>query len=165
MNKGLVVLIAGVMMMCGIQAASAQSSWGTALKSAAVAAGQAAVQSLSPQAQATVDQAKKLPAGAPQENFLMTRAREFLASGNYQPALDLANYVITTVNSKNVDAKKIMADAQAALTKMAQDKLMKTQQASPAAQQGQARIDAAKQVQADAAQTGNSLKGLFAPGK
>jgi hypothetical protein len=64
---------------------------------------------------------------------------------------------MTTINSKSVDAKKIMTDAKAALMKMAQDKLTQT----PHAKQAQAQGAAAKQVQADVTQTGNSLKSLF----
>ncbi|MBF0122162.1 MAG: hypothetical protein HQL21_01985 [Candidatus Omnitrophica bacterium] len=130
-----------------------QTSWGSALK----AAGQAAVQQLCPQAQATVDQAKKLGVGASQENFLVTKAKEFLAAGNYQPALDLASYVITTLNSKSVDAKKIMADAKTALMKMAQDKLAQQQAASS----GQAQVKTVQQIKTDASQTVTGIKGLF----
>ncbi len=151
MRKNHVLVLTGIVLFGTVSAA--QASWGDALKSAAGAAGQAAVQTLSPQAQTTVDQAKKLAAGAPQENFIVAKAKEYIAAGNYQTALDLANYVMTTINSKSVDAKKIMTDAKAALMKMAQDKLSQTQQGQQAA--------AAKQVQADAVQTGNSLKGLF----
>ena len=159
MRKALAVVVLGIFIVGNVAAASAQQpSWGAALK----AAGQAAAQQLCPQAQATVDHAKALGAGAPQENFLITKAKEFLASGNYQPALDLANYVITTINSKSVDAPKIIADAKAALMKMAQDKLTQGQQATaPAVQQGQAQAAAVQKVQADAVQTGNSLKNLF----
>jgi hypothetical protein len=102
-----------------------------------------------------VDESKKLAAGAPQENFLVAKAKEFMAAGNYQPALDLANYVITTLNSGSIDAKKIMADAQAALTKIAQEKL--TQTVQPA----QTSTTAAQQVQSDVTQTTNSVKNLF----
>ena len=152
MNKKVMSVMAGMVVLCFASAASAQT-WGSVLK----AAGQAAVQQVCPQAQTTLDEAKKLGAGAPQENFIITKAKEFMAAGNYQPALDLANYVITTLDSKSIDAKKIMTDAKAALLKMAQDKLA----AAPAAQQGQAQVTAAQKVQADAVQTGNSLKSLF----
>ena len=80
--------------------------------------------------------------------------------------MDLANYVITTLNSKSIDAKKILADAQAALTKMAQDKLNQTQpKASGVVQQGQAQATAAQKAQADVTQAGNSLKSLFGGAK
>jgi hypothetical protein len=143
--------------------ASAQAApWGDTLKSVGQAAGQAAVQAavqkLTPQAQAVVDEAGKLKAGAPQENFLITKANEFLAARNYQPAWDLANYVITTLNSGSVDAKKILADAQAALTKLAQEQLSQT---ANGAQKVQAEAAAVQQAGADVAQTANSIQGLF----
>ncbi len=164
MNRHVRMGLTGIFLLSTVSLASAEtSSWGNVLKSAGQAAGQAVVQQMSPQAQTTVDQAKKLAAGAPQENFLMAKAKEFMAAGNYQPALDLANYVITMVNSKSVDAKKIMADAKAALLKMAQQKLTPAQQT--AAQQAAAQKTAAQQVQADAVQTGNSLKNLFGTAK
>ncbi len=157
MRKYLMAVMAGLMVFGAASAASAQQ-WGNVLK----AAGQAALQQLCPQAQTVVDQAKAMPAGATQENFIVTKAKEYLAAGNYQAALDLANYVVTTLKSGNVDAKKIMADAQAALTKIAQDKLAQAHPAAAATvQQGQAEAAAARQVQADAVQTGNSLKNLF----
>lgn len=135
-----------------------QTSWGSVLKSA----GQVAIQQMSPPAQATIDQAKRLGAGASQENFLVTKAKEFMVSGNYQPALDLANYVITALNSKSIDAKKIMADAKAALTKIAQDKLIQSQQKALATgQTGQAQVNAVQQIKADASQAVKGVKGLF----
>jgi len=153
MNKNFMYVAMGLIVFSGAYVASAQAaSWGSTLGAATQAAGQAVVQQLCPQAQTTVDQAKKLAAGAPQENFIVAKAKEYLAAKNYQPAFDLANYVMTTLNSKSVDAKKIMADAKAALTKMAQDELTKTQPAQ---------VTTAQQVQADAVQTVNSLKGLF----
>ena len=127
-----------------------QSPWGSVLKSAA----QVAVQQLTPQAQTVVDEAGKLAAGAPRENFIVAQAKQFLAGGNYQTALDLANYVITTLNSGSIDAQKIMTDAKAAMAKMAQDKLTQVQQT-------QEQAAAAQQVQAEAVATGNALKGLF----
>jgi hypothetical protein len=141
-------VINGVILLSAVSVQAAP--WGDVLKSAGQAAVQTAVQQLTPQAQTAVDEAKKLGAGAPQENFLVTKAKEFLAAGNYQPAWDLANYVITTLNSGSVDAKKILADAQAALTKIAQEKLAQTQ---PAA--------AAQQVETNVTQTTNSLNNLF----
>ena len=149
MSKNFVFVVTGIVLLSMTSVASA-ASWGSVLG----AATQAAAQQLCPQAQTTVDQAKKLAVGAPQENFIITKAKEFMAAGNYQPALDLANYVLTTMNSKSVDAKKIMADAKAGLMKIAQDKLAQAQQA-----QGQAA--AAQQVQANVTQTTNSVKNLF----
>ena len=160
MKKVFGFVITGAVLMSAASALSAQT-WGNVFKSAGQAAVQTAVQQLTPQAQTAVHESKKLGTGAPQENFLLTKAKEFLAAGNYQPAWDLANYVITTVNSKSIDAPKILADAKAALTKIAQEKLAQTQQAAAVAQQGQASTIAAQQVQADATQTGNSIKNLF----
>jgi hypothetical protein len=163
MKKRSMFVITGVLLMsASVQAAP----WGNVLKSAGQAAGQAAVQAavqqLTPQAQTAVDEAKKLAAGTPQENFLVTKAKEFLVAGNYQPAWDLANYVITTLNSGSVDAKKILADAQAALTKLAQEKAAQaTQAATGTVQKGQAQAAAAQQVGADVSQTSNDLKNLF----
>ncbi len=141
MKKAIVFVITGVVvLMAPAMVLAQQASWGSVLKSA----GQAAIQQMSPQAQTTLDQAKKLGAGAPQENFLVSKAKEFLAAGNYQPALDLANYVITTIDSKSIDAKKIMEDAKAALMKMAQ-----------------AKMNAGQQVKADATSSVSGVKNLF----
>jgi hypothetical protein len=142
-----IILVAGSWVIVAASAAQAQTSWGSALKSVT----QTAVQQLCPQAQTTVDQAKKLATGAQQENFILTKAKQFLSAGNYQPALDLANYVMTTLNSKSIDARKIMADAKAALMKMAQDKLS----------QPQAGAGAGQQVKTDVVQAVNGVKGLF----
>lgn len=155
MNKAFLSLIAGTVMVFSVSSASAQM-FGDILKSAGSAAAQTAMASLSPQAKKVVDQANKLEPGTAQENFLVTKAKELMTAKNYQTALELATYVITAVNSKSVDSKKIMADAKAALLKMAQDKAA---QAVPASTQADAA--AAKQVQADAAQTVSGLKGLF----
>jgi ATP-dependent protease ClpP protease subunit len=156
MSKKFMFVATGMILFSTVSVALA-ASWGSVLG----AATQATVQTLSPQAQTTVDQAKKLAAGAPQEDFIITKAKEFMAAGNYQPALDLANYVLTTLDSKSVDAKKIMADAKAALMKIAQNKLAQTQQA----QQAQGQAAAAQQVKTDAVQTGNSFKSLFSTTK
>ena len=127
-----------------------QSPWGSVLKSAP----QVAVQQLTPQAQTVVNEAGKLAAGAPRENFIVTQAKQFLAGGNYQTALDLANYVMTTLNSGSIDAQKIMTDAKAALAKIAQEKLTQVQQT-------QAQAAAAQQAQAEVGATGTALKGLL----
>jgi hypothetical protein len=119
MRKSFIVFITGIVILSAASVVLAQDSpWGSALKSV----GQAVVQKLTPQAQQTVDEAKKLGAPAKQENFIIAKAKEYLAAGNYQTALDLANYVKTMLDSKSIDAKKIIADAQAALTKMIQQK-------------------------------------------
>ena len=137
-------------------------------KSAGQAAGQAATQAvmqkMSPQAQTAVAEANKLPAGAQQENYIVAKAKEYLAARNYQPALDLSNYVLTNINAKSLSAQKIMTDAKAALTKMAQDKMAAMQQtttSSSQAAQAQAQVNAAQQVKNDATQTATSLKSLF----
>lgn len=121
MKKSFMVFIASIVILSAASAVLAQD-WGTALKSTAQTVGQAVAQKLTPQAQQTVDKAKKLGAPAQQENFIIAKAKEYLAAGNYQTALDLANYVKTMLDSKSIDAKKIIADAQAALTKMIQQK-------------------------------------------
>jgi len=55
-----------------------------------------------------------------------------------------------------------MADARAALTKMAQEKLAQAQpEVSAAAGQGQAKVDAARGIAADASQTVSGVKSLF----
>ena len=121
MREIFMIFIISIVILSATSVVLAQD-WGTALKSTAQAtAGQAVVQQLSPQAKNTVDQAKKL-VPAQQENFIITKAKEYLAAGNYKTALDLANYVKTMLNSKSFDAKIIIADAQAALTKMMQQK-------------------------------------------
>ncbi|MCX5700006.1 MAG: hypothetical protein NTZ63_00450 [Candidatus Omnitrophica bacterium] len=124
MNKGFWVIIVGIAVLSATSNALAEgSSWGSTLKSTAQSVvGQASVQQLSPQAQSVVDQAKKLGAPAKQENFIIAKAKEYLASGNYKTALDLGNYVKTMLNSKSFDAGKIIADAQGAITKMMQQK-------------------------------------------
>jgi hypothetical protein len=148
MNQRMMVVVAvGIMFMVPSVVLAQHASWGSVLKTA----GQAAVQQMCPQAQTTLDQAKKLGAGSAQENFLIAKAKEFLAAGNYQPALDLANYVVTTLNSKSIDAKKIMADAKAALMKMAQDKLAPSQK----------KVADAQQIKTDASQTVTGIKNLF----
>jgi hypothetical protein len=119
MRKNFVVFISAIVMSSATSVVLAQDSpWSSALKSV----GQAVVQKLTPQAQQAVDEAKKLGAAAKQENFIIAKAKEYLAAGNYQTALDLANYVMTMLNSKSIDARKIIADAQAALTKIIQQK-------------------------------------------
>ena len=100
-----------------------QSSWSSVIKSTAQSAvSQVATQQLSPDAQKAVDEAKKISVPAQQESFLITKAKEFLAAGHYQTALDLASYVKTILDAKSIDAKKIIADAQAALAKIVQQK-------------------------------------------
>lgn len=106
--------------------AAEPSPWGAFLKSTA----KAAVVQLCPQAQQTVDQAGKLGAGQ-QENFLLTKAKEYLAARNFQPALDLANYVLA-LDPKSLEAQKILTDAKVALEKMAQDKIVQAQKAMAA---------------------------------
>jgi hypothetical protein len=124
MRKSVMIFIVGIVILSTASVVLAQD-WGTALKSSVQnAAGQAVVQKLTPQAQQTVDEAKKLGVPAKQENFIIAKAKEYLAAGNYQTALDLANYVKTMFNSKSFDVKKIIADAQAALTKMVQQKVV-----------------------------------------
>ncbi|MCX5712055.1 MAG: hypothetical protein NTY47_03155 [Candidatus Omnitrophica bacterium] len=119
MKKSFIVLITGIVILSAASVVLAQDSpWGSALKSV----GQAVAQKLTPQAQQTVDKAKSLGAPAQQENFIIAKAKEYLAAGNYQTALDLANYVKTMLDSKSIDASKIIADAQAGLTKMMQQK-------------------------------------------
>lgn len=119
MRKSFTIFLTGIVILSVASVVLAQDSpWGSALKSV----GQAVAQKLTPQAQQTVDEAKKLGAPAKQENFIIAKAKEYLAAGNYQTALDLANYVKTMLDSKSIDAKKIIADAQAALTKMMQQK-------------------------------------------
>jgi hypothetical protein len=113
-KKSFKVLIASVVILNVACVVFAQD-WGAAFKSTAQAV---VVQKLSPQAQQIVDEAKELGGPAKQENFIIAKAKEYLAAGNYQTALDLANYVKTMLDSKSFDAMKIMADAQAALTKM-----------------------------------------------
>lgn len=166
MKKCQTGVLTAVVFLSLVLTASAQQqvSWSSTFKSAAQAAGQAAIQSLTPQSQATIDQAKKLATPAQQESFVVTKAKEFLGAGNYQTAMELANYVVTTLNSKSVDGQKIMADAKAALAKMAQDKLMKTQQATTAQTQAaaaQSQVTAAQQVTSDAAKTVEGVKSLF----
>lgn len=119
MRRIFVVFISVIVMLSAASVVLAQdSSWGSALKSV----GQAVAQKLTPQAQQTVDEAKKLGAPAKQENFIIAKAKEYLAAGNYQTALDLGNYVKTMLDSKSIDASKIIADAKAGLTKMMQQK-------------------------------------------
>lgn len=143
-NAGVALVLAAGMTagFAGLSAAG-QSSWGSVLNSAA----QVAAQSLTPQAQQAVEQAKALGTPAKQENFLVTKAKEYLAAGNYQPAIDLGSYVIATLNSKSVDAKKIVADAKAALLKMAKDKADQAAQVS--------------KVGADVQQTATGVKNLL----
>lgn len=143
-NAGVALVLAAGMTagVAGFSVAG-QSSWGSVLNSAA----QVAVQSLTPQAQQAVEQAKALGTPAKQENFLVTKAKEYLAAGNYQPALDLGNYVVATLNSKSVDAKKIVKDAKDALLKMAKDKADQATQAS--------------KVGADVQQTATGVKNLL----
>jgi hypothetical protein len=170
MKKILVLCLSAVFVMLAVPCAfsdlkQSASPLGNMMKSAGQAAGQsvqqaavqAAIKKLSPQLQQLVGQSQKLGAPAKQENFLVTKAKDFLAAGNYQPASDLAGYVMTALNAKSLSAKKIMTDAQAALTKMAQDKLAQTQLKALAAKQ-QAQT---AQAQADAAKTAERSKSLF----
>ena len=159
MNKFFAFVITGLVMLNVQSIAQAQArpmSYGLDLKGAAQTAVQSLAQKLSPEAQANIDQAKKLGAGAPQENFLLAKAKEYLAARNYQPAIDLANYVVTALNSKSLDAQKILTDAKAALAKMLQEKMAQSQNGVPA-------VD--PQAKADVVQAGNSLKGLLGAAK
>jgi hypothetical protein len=154
MKNRLFIIFSSLMLLSMGSSALAQG-WGSVLKSAAKAAGEEALAQMSPMARTAFDESKKLGAGAPQENFLVTKAREFLAAGNYQPALDLANYVITALNSKSVDANKIMADAKAALAKMAQERLL------GAGQPAQEAVSDARKLQEGVTQTGSVLQSLW----
>ncbi len=128
MNKGWVGVITGGLVMLAAAQVSAQSL-GNMLQSTGQAVVQTVVQSLSPEAQTVVDQAKALESAAEQENFLVAQARQFLSAGSYQTAWDLANYVLTTLNSGSIDAQKILADAKTALMKIAEQKIVEAVQA------------------------------------
>ncbi|MGE5309431.1 MAG: hypothetical protein ACM3OC_10140 [Deltaproteobacteria bacterium] len=133
---------------------------GSWLKNMGRAALDAGVQSLNPQAKAVVDQANGLATQQQKENFLVTKAKEFLGTKNYETALELANYIKSNIDPKSASADKIIADAKAGLAKYAQDKLNQTQ-APAAAQSSQAKAD---QVKANVNQTAadvNNLLGSF----
>jgi hypothetical protein len=99
---------------------SKASSW---LKTVGKAAVDTGAQVLNPQAQAVVDQAKAITGVQEKENFLITKAKAFLGAGNYETALQVANYVKAKINSKSAAADSIITDAKAALAKYAQDKM------------------------------------------
>ncbi len=123
MFKSCMVFINTIVILSAVSIVLAQdTSWGTTFKSAVQKAAEVAVQKITPEAQQTVDQAKNLETSAKQENFIIAKAKEYLAAGNYQTALDLANYVKTLFNSKSLDVNTIIADAQAGLIKMVQEK-------------------------------------------
>ena len=117
MKKWIAISLTSISILSMINIASA--GW---LDSAVQTAKQTVAQSMTPEAQETVDEAKKLGTTKQQENFIITKAKQYLGEGNYQAALDLANYVKTALNSKSLDASKIITDATAALTKMLQKK-------------------------------------------
>lgn len=157
---GIGILMAGALSIAPVQAATL----GSVFKSAAQSAGQTAVQQLSPQAQQTVDAAKKMGSPVQQQNFIIAKAQEYLAAKNYQPAFDLANYV-KTLDPKSVTAQKIMTDAKAALTKMVQEemaaKVSQNTAVSVPATQATETQQKVNQVQADANSTVSGVKGLF----
>ncbi|MEI6437517.1 MAG: hypothetical protein WCO69_02055 [Candidatus Omnitrophota bacterium] len=161
----MILMAAVFMMLSGVSSVSAQTNWGGMLKSV----GQAVAVSLCPQAQQTVDQAKKLStAPAQQQNFIIAKAKEYLAAKNYQPAYDLANYVLT-LDPKSISAQKILTDAKVALAKMAQDHIAAAQQKITAsippsdAQTAAARqqVEQAQKGSATTADSVNSLLGAF----
>ena len=158
MKSGQVVVLSIVLSVALATVAMAQQpakpSW---LKSMGQTAMQAASQALSPQAQSVVDEAKTL-APAQQENFIVTKAKTFMGQKNYDVALQLANYVITTLNSKSLDASKIVTDAKSALAKIAQEKMAQMQAQSAQANQAQAQTN---QAQTDANKVAADAKNLL----
>lgn len=155
MEKRMSLLMALSLAVMPLGAAWAQGSTGSSLlKAVGQAAVQTAVQALSPQAQAVVDEAQKLGTPAAQENFIVAKAKTFMGEKNYDLALQLANYVLTNINSNSLNAQKIVTDAKASLAQYAQDKVGQAQAQSKEAQQAQ-------QVQSDAAKTAEGVKGLL----
>jgi hypothetical protein len=144
-----VLLVLGVVIIstsCWAQE-SKTPSWLKTIGTTAVATG---VQALNPQAQTVVDQAKALTGAPQQENFLITKAKGFMGSGNYETALQVASYVKTNINAKSLSADKIITDAKAALAKYAQDKV--TQTTAPA-----------NQAKSEVVQTSSDVKNLLSP--
>jgi hypothetical protein len=82
---------------------------------------------LNPQAKAVVDQANAIQDAKAKENFLVTKAKTFMGEKNYESAMQVAQYVLTNVNSKSPDAKKIVEDAKAAIVAYAKSKTAGTQ--------------------------------------
>ena len=76
---------------------------------------------LSPKAKAVVDQANAINDKQEKENFLVTKAKALLGEKNYEAAAQVAQYVLTNVNNKSVDAK-IAEDAKAKLVETAKTK-------------------------------------------
>jgi hypothetical protein len=138
MNKSLIVAVLSVILSSNCWAQTTSSSW---LKTAGKAAVDAGVQALNPQAQATVDQAKKLASPQEKENFLVTKARGFLGEKNYETALELAKYIKSNINPASPSADKIIADAKASLANYAQQ----------------------NQTAADLQKTSADVKSLFSP--
>jgi len=115
MRKNLMIFITGIAILSTTNIALA--GW---FDSAVSTVKQTVAQKMTPEAQTTVDEAKKLQTPKQQENFIITAAKKYLGEGKYQTALDLANYVKTALNSKSLDAKSIISTATSALTKMLQ---------------------------------------------
>jgi len=100
---------------------------------------------LNPQSKAVVDQANALTDQKAKENFLITKAKGFMGDKNYESAMQVAQYVMTNVNTKSPDAKKIFEDAKAKLAEYAKQKAAGTK-AGQTAQDATAVADGVKNL-------------------
>lgn len=127
MKKNLIMVVGIVLVIIASSLSHAENNWGNALKAATTAA----IKELTPQAQAAIDQTTALPTAAAKEKSLIAKAKSFMSSKNYQTALEISNYILTYINPKSAESKKLVEEAKAAISKLAQDKINKVQSSNP----------------------------------
>ena len=74
---------------------------------------------------AAIDNAKNMETVQEKATYLMSQAEAFYKSDDFQSAVDIAQYVLAQVDSKNADAKDLLTKAKAALTDQAKQALDK----------------------------------------
>ncbi|MEI8011379.1 MAG: hypothetical protein WCI27_02705 [Candidatus Omnitrophota bacterium] len=115
---------AGIGMLGVIMFAAAGSAGAAVTGAVNTPAGQVSAQViLDPKAQEIIDQSKLSGTAAQQESFLVTRAKALMGEGKYEAAVNLANYILTTLNAKSAGAQDILTTAKQKIADMARQKL------------------------------------------
>jgi hypothetical protein len=136
-------VLSGLAFLTVLFSSSAYAAWN--IDPALLQAAGNVATALSPKAKAVVDQANAIKDTKEKENFLVTKAKALLGEKNYEAASQVAQYVITNVNNKSLDAKKILEDAKVKLVETAKAKAAGTK-AGQTAQEATAVADSVKNL-------------------
>ncbi|MBF0388295.1 MAG: hypothetical protein HQL20_10685 [Candidatus Omnitrophica bacterium] len=118
-----VVLLTGLMACSLLPCVMAQQ---TAV-AASVAANALGDTRLCPLAVQAVEAAEKLSASpVRQESYLVAQAKEFMAARQYQPAYDLANYILAS-HPQSVGGQEMLVESKIALEKLATEHIAQAQ--------------------------------------